>query len=211
MRFVGHRGASHVLPETTMAAISAALSLGLSFECDLQVLSCGHVVLLHDDTLERTAAPWSEATGLEERQYRKVVRAPAATLSWDDVRSVDVGSWFDATHRDERVPLFSQALQALLEADVGDEDDKCVFAELKSVVGDEGGTGTMPAVDSQLVEAASAVAAAQGLKPEQLTWISFSRAVACEAKRRMPSHRALLIKQCGAVRLEPRTLAEITA
>ena len=44
-----------------------------------------------------------------------------------------------------------------------------------------------------------------------LTWISFSRAVACEAKRRMPSHRALLIKQCGAVRLEPRTLAEITA
>jgi len=70
MKFVGHRGASHVRPEQTMAAVMDALDQGLSFECDLQVLRTSEVVLLHDYTLERTAAKWStdtNATGLARR------------------------------------------------------------------------------------------------------------------------------------------------
>ena len=106
-----------------------ALDQGLSFECDLQVLRTSEVILLHDDTLERTAAKWSaetNATGLDEAQYAQLVRAPASTLSYDELSRVDVGSWFDAAHSEERVPLFSQALQALKEAG----GDACCFAEL---------------------------------------------------------------------------------
>jgi len=196
MRFVGHRGASHVLPEQTMAAVVDALDQGLSFECDLQVLRTSEVVLLHDDTLERTAAKWSidDATGLGEAQYAQLVTAHASTLSYDELRRVDVGSWFDTVHSDERVPLFSQALQALKETG----GDACCFAELKSQVGDEGGKGLMPEVDRQLVDASAAVVAGEtGLRAEQLTWITSSRALACEAKRRMPEHNSLLIKRAG--------------
>ena len=196
MKFVGHRGASHVRPEQTMAAVMDALDQGLSFECDLQVLRTNEVVLLHDDTLERTAAKWStdtEATGLDEAQYAQLVTAPASTLSYDELSRVDIGSWFDTAHSEERVPLFSQALQALKETG----GDACCFAELKSVdTSEAGSTGaaSMPESDRQLVEAAVAVAGETGLRAEQLTWISFSRAVACEAKRRMPEHNSLLIK-----------------
>ena len=181
-----------------MAAVKDALDQGLSFECDLQVLRTSEVILLHDDTLERTAAKWSaetDATGLDEAQYAQLVTAPASTLSYDELSRVDIGSWFGAAHSEERVPLFSQALQALKEAG----GDACCFAELKSEAGSEAGTATMPASDlpesdRQLVEAAVAVAGETALRPEQLTWISFSRAVACEAKRRMPEHNSLLIK-----------------
>ena len=193
MRFVGHRGASHVRPEQTMAAVMDALDQGLSFECDLQVLRTSEVVLLHDDTLERTAAKWStdtNATGLDETEYAQLVTAPASTLSYDELSRVDIGSWFDTAHSEERVPLFSQALQALKETG----GDACCFAELKSVDDKEDGTASMPESDRQLVEAAVAVAGETGLRAEQLTWISFSRAVACEAKRRMPEHNSLLIK-----------------
>lgn len=177
-----------------MAAFQRALGLGLSFEVDLQVLKSGEVVLLHDDTMERTAAPWSDASGLDESRYRALVTTPAANLNWDDVRGIDVGSWFDPAFSGERVPLFSQALQALKDAPPASGGAACVFAELKSLVGKEGGTGPMPEVDAQLVESAVAVAEAQSLRAEQLTWISFSRAMACDAKRRMPQHRSLLIK-----------------
>ena len=195
MKFVGHRGASQVLPEQTMAAVKDALERGLSFECDLQVTRESDVVLLHDTTLERTAAKWdteTNATGLDEAQYAQLVRAPASTLSYDELSRVDIGSWFDAAHSEERVPLFSQALQALKETGGG---DACCFAELKSQDEETGGTGPMPELDRQLVDAAVVVAGGEaGLRAEQLTWISKSCAIAREAKRRMPEHKSLLVK-----------------
>ena len=152
-----------------MAAVKDALDQGLSFECDLQVLRTSEVILLHDDTLERTAAKWSaetDATGLDEAQYAQLVRAPASTLSYDELSRVDIGSWFDAAHSEERVPLFSQALQALKETGGG---DACCFAELKSQDEETGGTGPMPELDRQLVDAAVVVAGGEaGLRAEDL-------------------------------------------
>jgi len=192
MKFVGHRGASYALPELTMASITKALAVGISFECDLQVLRSGEVVLLHDDTLERTAAPWRADIGLEEEAYKTLVTTPTSSLSLDEVSRVDVGSWFDAAHREERVPPFAMALHALKQSP--EASSLCCFAELKSVVEEEGGTGAMPEVDRQLVSAADSVARAHNLPPEQLVWISFSRAVAIEIKKRMPLHASLLIR-----------------
>ena len=49
MRFVGHRGASHIAPESTMAAFRAATARGAGFECDLQSMRDGTLLVLHDD------------------------------------------------------------------------------------------------------------------------------------------------------------------
>ena len=56
MQFVGHRGASAIAPENTLKAVQIALEQGMGFEVDLQLTRDGQVIVLHDDTLSRTAA-----------------------------------------------------------------------------------------------------------------------------------------------------------
>ena len=119
MKFVGHRGASAVKPESTMSAFMRAVALGLSFECDLQVIRTGEVVVLHDSTLERTAAPYEAGAALTEAEYRALVTMPAANLTLDDMREIDVGSASDPTSSSHttRVPTFAQALHAVKKVD----------------------------------------------------------------------------------------------
>ena len=57
MQVIGHRGASATHPENTRAAFEAALAAGADgVECDLHMLADGEIVVLHDDTLRRTAS-----------------------------------------------------------------------------------------------------------------------------------------------------------
>jgi glycerophosphoryl diester phosphodiesterase len=76
---IGHRGASAVAPENTMAAFREAIAAGADgIEFDVR-LTRDHVpVVIHDSTLHRTA-------GLPQR---------IADLSSSEIKNVDVGSWF---------------------------------------------------------------------------------------------------------------------
>jgi glycerophosphoryl diester phosphodiesterase len=71
---LGHRGASVARPENTIAAFARALALGaVGIECDVQRTADGELVLIHDDTLDRTtngtgvvgALPWSALAALD--------------------------------------------------------------------------------------------------------------------------------------------------
>ena len=54
---VGHRGASAHAPENTLAAFRRALEDGAQLlECDVHLSADGHVVVMHDETIDRTAA-----------------------------------------------------------------------------------------------------------------------------------------------------------
>lgn len=58
---VAHRGASAALPEHTLAAYELALAEGADgVECDVRLTSDGHLVCVHDRTVDRT----SSGTGL---------------------------------------------------------------------------------------------------------------------------------------------------
>ena len=155
MRFVGHRGASHIAPENTMAAFRAATARGVGFECDLQSMRAGTLLVLHDDTLLRTATAPRDLTDAAARRWRELVRTPVGELAYDDVCDVDVGSWMNPKFASERPPRFDEAL-SMKAPDV--------FAELK---GD---------IDPDLVGALDL--------PETLTWISFSLPLVEELKRR---------------------------
>ena len=72
MRFVGHRGASHIAPENTMAAFRAATARGAGFECDLQTMRDGTLLVLHDDTLLRTATAPPDLTDAAARRFREL-------------------------------------------------------------------------------------------------------------------------------------------
>jgi glycerophosphoryl diester phosphodiesterase len=53
---IGHRGASGLAPEHTIASYDVALKLGADYiEQDLQLTKDGVLVAMHDETLDRTA------------------------------------------------------------------------------------------------------------------------------------------------------------
>ena len=89
---VGHRGASGYAPEHTIPAYDLALKMGADYiEQDLQLTKDGVLVVLHDQTLDRTARPTAESapgdcTGLVREK----------TL--DQIKTCDVGSWFNETY-----------------------------------------------------------------------------------------------------------------
>jgi len=93
-----HRGASGSAPENTMAAFEAARAAGADgIELDVTCCASGEVVVIHDDTVDRT----TNGSGA-------VATMPLATL-----RALDAGSWFGPQFAGERVPLLAEVLDAL--------------------------------------------------------------------------------------------------
>lgn len=57
---VGHRGAAHLAPENTLSSFRRALADGADLlECDVHLSRDGQVIVMHDETIDRTANPHS--------------------------------------------------------------------------------------------------------------------------------------------------------
>jgi glycerophosphoryl diester phosphodiesterase len=93
MLIIGHRGASAVAPENTMAAFREALEVGADgIEFDVRLTRDGVPVVIHDSTLRRTG-------NLPQR---------VADLTWAEISKIDVGSWFAAAFANETVPSLAE-------------------------------------------------------------------------------------------------------
>ena len=91
-----HRGASGYRPENTMLAFEYAIELGATgFETDVQLTADGVPVLIHDESLLRT-------TGVDV--YVK-------DMSYDEIKQLDAGSWFDPQFKDATIPTLEELLQ----------------------------------------------------------------------------------------------------
>jgi glycerophosphoryl diester phosphodiesterase len=98
---VAHRGASGYAPENTLAAVDKAAELGIAWvENDVQRTRDGELVVLHDESLQRT-------TDVEEvypgRAPWKVKDFTAA-----EIARLDAGSWYGAAYAGARVPTLRQ-------------------------------------------------------------------------------------------------------
>ena len=85
---IAHRGASGYAPEHTIAAYDLALEMGADFiEQDLQMTRDGVLVVLHDDTLDRTArGPADDCTGVvREKSYAQLQRCDVSSWWEEDV------------------------------------------------------------------------------------------------------------------------------
>lgn len=92
---IAHRGASAAAPENTMAAVRLAIEEGADWiEIDVQETADGEVVVFHDSDFMRLAS-------LDLKVWD-------ATLA--DLKSIDIGSWYDPVFKDERVPLLKDVL-----------------------------------------------------------------------------------------------------
>mmetsp|Transcript_16165 Transcript_16165/g.43529 ORF Transcript_16165/g.43529 Transcript_16165/m.43529 type:complete len:358 (+) Transcript_16165:48-1121(+) len=170
MAIIGHRGASALHPENTVASLRAALDAGAhGVEFDLQQLADGTLVLLHDETLARTACDTEEGAPTIDAVK---LGTNVSELNYADISTVDVGG--------ECLPLFSDALSEL----VGQYPTALSFAELKA------------GASLALVREGERVVSAVGARPNQLVFISFDLAVCEEAKKLAPAHDVLLVAKC---------------
>ena len=94
---LGHRGASAVAPENTLAAFSRAIQDGADgIEFDVRLSSDGVAVVIHDDTLNRTG----------------LISDAVSSLTAAQLQQIDVGSWFskrtgNQTRANETIPTLS--------------------------------------------------------------------------------------------------------
>jgi glycerophosphoryl diester phosphodiesterase len=91
--WIAHRGAGRLAPENTLAAFRLGLAHGFRmFECDARLSADGVVVLMHDQTLERTTNG----------------RGDVSNARWEDLASLDAGIWHGTDFRGERIPTLEE-------------------------------------------------------------------------------------------------------
>ncbi|WP_240419772.1 glycerophosphodiester phosphodiesterase [Paenibacillus periandrae] len=92
---IAHRGASGYAPENTLAAFARAIAMNADYlELDVQLSRDGRLVVIHDQTVDRT----SDGTG-------RVV-----DLTLEQLREVDAGRWFNEKFTGERIPTLDEVL-----------------------------------------------------------------------------------------------------
>jgi glycerophosphoryl diester phosphodiesterase len=97
VKITAHRGSKVRAPENTLSALKRAIAEGADYaEIDVQTTADGVVVLLHDADLRRVASV--------SRRLRDI--------DYEELRDIDVGSWFAAEFSSERVPTLQEAIDA---------------------------------------------------------------------------------------------------
>jgi glycerophosphoryl diester phosphodiesterase len=93
-----HRGASAYAPENTLAAFELAVLQGAdAIELDAKLTADGEVVVIHDQTVNRT-------TGAKGR---------VAELTLAELRQLDAGSHFDIAFHGEPIPTLDEVFEAV--------------------------------------------------------------------------------------------------
>ena len=94
-QIVCHRGAEHIAPENTLAAIERVFEQGLGWaEIDIQQTADEQLIVLHDCTLQRT----TNGSG------------NVANFTYQQISALDAGSFFNPCYKGEKIPLLSQVI-----------------------------------------------------------------------------------------------------
>src|SRR5262245_25559478 len=89
---IAHRGMLRDAPENTLTAFAACIHLGLGFELDVRRTKDGTLIVLHDETIDRTTDG----------------RGKVAELSLDQLKKLDAGRRFDRAFAGQRVPTLDE-------------------------------------------------------------------------------------------------------
>jgi len=98
MMNIAHRGFSSQFPENTLLSFQKALDLGVGWlELDLQLTRDGHLIVLHDRTVDRT----TDGSG------------QAVDLALDEIKGLDAGGWLAPEFASQRIPTFEEVIEGL--------------------------------------------------------------------------------------------------
>ena len=97
-RIIGHRGAAKAAPENTLEGLREAKRQGATWvEVDAKLTSDNHVILLHDDLLDRTTNG----------------HGPAADATLTAFRALDAGAWLAPSWVGAKVPTLEETVKEL--------------------------------------------------------------------------------------------------
>ncbi|SOC11127.1 glycerophosphoryl diester phosphodiesterase [Ureibacillus xyleni] len=95
MKIFAHRGYSAKYPENTIAAFQAAAQLPIyGVELDVHLTKDNQIVVIHDETIDRT----SNGSGFVK------------DLTLEQLRKFDFGSWLGEEYAGEKIPTLSEVL-----------------------------------------------------------------------------------------------------
>jgi glycerophosphoryl diester phosphodiesterase len=93
MRVVGHRGWRGAYPENTRAGFEAAIGIGADvLECDVHMTADGELVVIHDDTVDRT----TDGSGNVHE------------MTVAELKGLDAGSWYGPEFAGERIMTLAE-------------------------------------------------------------------------------------------------------
>ena len=124
-KIIAHRGSKSTRPENTLTAFREALHVGSDgIELDVHLSSDGEVVVIHDETVDRT----TNGTGL------------VSELTLQELKSLDAGSWFDPLYSKVTIPTLKEVLDMLVTEgfcgllNIELKTDKIVYPEMSRKV-----------------------------------------------------------------------------
>ena len=127
---VAHRGSSGTAPENTLSSILHAIEAGaLMVEVDVQITSDSKAILMHDQVLGRT----TNGKGF------------VSAHSFEELKTLDAGKWFNTTFVGEHIPLLKDALNLLK------SNKTCVNIEIKPPGKDEDGIERLTIIIEQVI------------------------------------------------------------
>ena len=95
MFIIGHRGAAAYAPENTFISFDLAEKLGCdAIETDIRETKDGNLVLLHDETVDRTTNG----------------KGKINELTLNEVKALDAGSWFSTEFSGKKIPTLKEFL-----------------------------------------------------------------------------------------------------
>ena len=97
-RACAHRGDQETAPENTLPAVLAAVRKGApQIEFDVKLTRDGRMVILHDNTVDRTTSG----------------KGKVAELTSEELRRLDAGIWFAPRFAGTRIPTLRELLDAI--------------------------------------------------------------------------------------------------
>ena len=88
-KIFAHRGSKGTHPENTLASFKGAVRVGSDgIELDVHLTKDGQLVVIHDETVDRT----TNGTG------------EIRTLTLAEIKEFDAGSWFKSDFAGEKIP-----------------------------------------------------------------------------------------------------------
>lgn len=165
LKVIAHRGYTEAAPENTIPAFVAAAENGYStVECDLEWTKDGVPVILHDDTINRTAR--------RKNGWRLFFPRKCSNMTHDELLEYDFGSWYSNDFKGTKIPKFDELLNCAKDNDLN------LYVELKE---------TTDFDNKKAQNLADAVKDA-GLE-DKITWISFNEDYLKIMAKTMPKAR----------------------
>lgn len=150
MKLIAHRGYSSTAPENTIPAFIEAAKKGYKFvECDISWTKDDVPVLLHDSTINRTAA--RKDGGL------MILPRYCSSMTYDELLSYDFGIKKGEEYENTNIPTFEEFLKCCREYNLSP------YIELKEQTG----------VNKDKIKTLIDLVDAYGLN-DKVTWISFN-------------------------------------